>query len=904
VNDKKQKFSKYIQEHISEIGIASIIIVMIITVIAGMSGRKFDFEPDDLNEPLPSRTSDSKDRVGYDLSEDGKEGKEANSNSDRKQEKDESPEVKKRDKLPEKTTAKKDRVVLPDGSSKGKKPSGTIDAAIAPDKNTTGNNPSGIPSGPGDDSQPGNSGSNDQPGNSGSGNDDGPGGSGDNNQGGDKNPGGNEPPGGGEDQPGKNKYVVGDKEFDNEDDALSYAADHAGKNDKGQYFDGFKQDENGNYIPSYSDKDKFEGGENGDVAYDYTGDSSTFVVPEGATRLQLLRNSGTNDKVKTIVISKTVTEINTIDGSSFLALEKFVVSGDNPNYVSVDGVLYRRTQEGNLELCMVPAAKKEIGEWPEKLTAIRTNSFYCSKMERVEFPNTVTDIQETAFGESYVRTIVLPESVRNIENTAFSFKDYDDKDALHKIIVKSSVPPAVSSAAFYWMTMPDAPTTEIIVPDSADNKIYEDYLMSWGTVLEKRYKKDAVLQILKTEKGVQTHYKYYEEDGKTGFQRNSENSAFFWWDEQGSYRIDEAGDMRLVKCITAGTQANFTDVKFVSIDKGAFDGCSSLAVIRLPDSLKNMPEDAFANNKELRTIITYAPNPPAANAGAPEICGVFVKPAALADYQKAWGGHVRKILGTSDSYSALSSGIVFDTGNKRLLDIPSDLQSFSIGSYVTTIYKEAAKDNTALSAVTIPAKVTSVGANAFENCPKLASVTWQTSAPVPESCFEKCTGLRTFKASGAGNRLTSIGRRAFYGCRSLETVLYYSYNSGGTNYYYFPYLAKVGEEAFYGCESMKYAYLHTSVSDIGGSAFKGSGLTQAYWYTSSSVPESCFEGCEALATFGWGESKLTEVGARAFYGCVSLDFQALSLPETVKVIGKDAFEGVKGAKEREKEVRR
>lgn len=598
-----------------------------------------------------------------------------------------------------------------------------------------------------------------------------------------------------------------------------------------------------------------------------------------------------------------MTEINTIDGSSFLALEKFVVSADNPNYVSVDGVLYRRTQDGNLELCMVPAAKKEIREWPKNLTAVRTNSFYHSKMDRVEFPNTVTDIQETAFGESYVRTIVLPESVRNIGDTAFSFKDYDDKEALHRIIVKSSVPPAVSSAAFYWMTTPDAPSAEIIVPDSPDHKTYEDYLMSWGIVLEKRYKKDAVLQILKTESGAQANYKYYEKDKETGFQRTNEDHAFFWWDDLGSYRTDEDGNMRLVKCITAGTQANFTDIKFVSVDKGAFDGCSALIVIRLPDSLKNMPENVFANNKELRTIIAYAPEPPTANAGAPKICGVFVKPEALDGYQAAWGGHVRKILGTSESYSALSSGIVFDTGNKRLLDVPADLNTFSIGSYVTTIYKEAAKDNTLLSSVTIPANVTSVGDGVFENCPKLASVTWQTSAAVPEACFKECANLQTFKASGAGNRLTSIGRRAFYGCRSLETVLYYSYNSGGTNYYYFPYLAKVGEEAFYGCGSMKYAYLHTSVTDVGKCAFQGCGLTQAYWYTSSAVPESCFEGCEALASFGWGQSKLTKVGARAFYGCVSLDFSTLSLPETVKDIGKDAFEGVKGAKEREKEVR-
>ncbi|MEY8339021.1 leucine-rich repeat protein [Lachnospiraceae bacterium 62-35] len=604
----------------------------------------------------------------------------------------------------------------------------------------------------------------------------------------------------GDESEGKFSVVIDGekKDFNSEDDALAWVVDNQGKNDNGQYFEGFIKDESGNFVPSYGDEDNF--GSNGDVAWDYTGESTTFVVPEGTSALELAMISN-NENIKIIVIHKNVTDIITEFGSSFTSLEKFVVSEDNPKYISIDGVLYLKTKGGGIELCMVPAAKEEIQKWPDRLTVVGGNSFYRSKMDMVELPDTVTIISDSAFGESSVGTLVLPEGVSIVGSFAFSYEApaKGEEASGHKIIVKSVQPPQVTNTTFYWMDynlekhLGDA-TTEIIVPDSEGDKVYEAYLMTWAAALARRYGGEAGLQIIKTEDGAQERYEYYEENGKGSYRRKGEDESFFQEDSLGTYYVDKEGNKTLFQCTSTAAVVDFSGTGIVSVADGAFDGCSLMKAIKLPESLQTMPENIFANNEELKVIISYAPDPPAMELGVPQDCAIFVKTENLEGYEAAWGDQVRKVLGTtSETYSVTVSGLVFDTGATRLLDIPADMASLSVASYVTSIYDGAIADHTNLSSVTysstsklkrigegafigctklasimIPAQVTDVGEGAFTGCTGLTTVTWRTSAMVPDSCFEDCASL---KSVGWGNsRVKAVGQRAFYGCISLTEL--------------------------------------------------------------------------------------------------------------------------------------
>ncbi len=756
--NKIRGFLRVLSGHLTGLGIGAVTVAMALTVSKGMAGQETGFDPGDISLSFSSSVSGVPDRTGYDLSGEGEDSEEVNHDPDHEPDENQEEEQEESQGLDEAGSMDHDRgeqVILPEGLAGRANPSDMVDVSVNPgeaDENALGTGLGGQSGTEAGDILPGNNGgqagsapgggsSGEGTGTNGSENSGSFGGNGGTQEGsGNGGPGGNpgtqpeDPKGDGSPDdsegqgpaPDENSFsVVVDGEtmnFKNEDEALAWVADHVGiKGEEGneQYFEGFVKDENGNMVPSYADKDKFENGP--DVAYDYLGDSSVFVVQNGVTALELSWG-GANERVKTIVIPKTVTSIGYGMGSRFPSLEKFIVSGDNPEYLSVDGILYNRKGEGETELYVVPEAKKEIREWPDKVTVVRGSSFYNSQIGRVELPDTVITIEGEAFSESLLGTVIIPPNVKTIGNFAFMYKNMSDS---HKIVVKASEPPSVTGWTFGYMTSGENPATEILVPDSEEDIIFEKYLMAWGSALDERYGGGSGLKILKTEGKAEGRYEYYEDMGEAGYRKKEGGEQIFWKDSLGIYTKDEEGKKVLVQCMdqTSGV-VNLADTGIASVVKGAFDNCSSMVAIRLPESLETMPENIFANNKGLKVIISYAPEPLAQEIGVSDKCSVFVRPASLEEYRAAWGGQVRKILGTSEVYGVTKSGLVLDMGNTRLIDMAADAASLSVPSYVTMIYDRMAAGNTGLENITFSStsKVVAIGDEAFYGCIALRSV--------------------------------------------------------------------------------------------------------------------------------------------------------------------------------------
>ena len=163
-----------------------------------------------------------------------------------------------------------------------------------------------------------------------------------------------------------------------------------------------------------------------------------------------------------------------------------------------------------------------------------------------------------------------------------------------------------------------------------------------------------------------------------------------------------SGDLTVLSPITIENH----DYSVTSIGDYAFDGCSDLTSVTIPNSVTNIGNNVFEGCSNL-TAIT--------------------------------------VEGENANYSS-TDGVLFNKDKTTLIACPAKKTgSYSIPNSVTNVGDCAFMDCSGLTFVTIPNGVTSIGVSAFGGCSSLTSVT------IP-------------------NSVTSIGSHAFDDCSFLTSV--------------------------------------------------------------------------------------------------------------------------------------
>lgn len=297
-----------------------------------------------------------------------------------------------------------------------------------------------------------------------------------------------------------------------------------------------------------------------------------------------------------------------------------------------------------------------------------------------------------------------------------------------------------------------------------------------------------------------------------------------------------------------------TEYSVASIGSDAFDGCTGLTEITIPNSVTS--------------IGTYA----------------FFKCTGLTKAEFASIESLCNIYFYNSSANPLSNSHHLYINGEEITDLVIPESVTSIGNYAFTGW-------TTLTSMTIGENVETIGTDAFKNC-KATSLTILTDkldswsalpmanlkevtfgdnvTKIPASAFKNCKGLT---AITIGNSVTFIGTDAFYGCSGLTKADFASIESlcniNFGNSYANP--LSITHHLYIDGKEITDLVIPESVTSIGNYAFYGGSNLKSVAIGNSvtSIGTNAFYGCSNLTSVTIGNS-VTEISSNAFYNCSNL----------------------------------
>ena len=503
-----------------------------------------------------------------------------------------------------------------------------------------------------------------------------------------------------------------------------------------------------------------------------------------------------------------------------------VILGDSVKYTNVDHYYSPFYETSNIKTVTFGKGMQEIGDifsgqtqlqkviLSDSVKTIGVNAFKnCSSLTDINIPNTATAILEEAFHWcTSLKNITLPDSLRILKGSSFM------ETGLTSITIPDKVS-EIGGHAFAYC--PDL--TTVVLGDSVK----------------------------------------FIESGQYAVFNESPNITSVTFGT-GMEEINDVlrGKKKLTTVILG------KNVK--KIGENAFNGCTALESINLPNGITQLGAGAFANTG-LRTLtlptqVTKIAEQTFYNCDSLNSITLNKQLAEVAENAFAECDNVYEVTVDNTAPAIISVASGFASLKKisfgpsvteipdNLLSGKSKLEEISLGENVSKI-GNSAFSATALRSFTFPAKVSTIGEKLFESCDKLKKVTFNSAlTALPAGTFRHCQALDSI---GLPASVKSIGSYAFDGCDSIRKI---HLNAQ---------LTEIAAYAFYnaGDKKLKSITIPAGVKNIG---------------------EYAFAECDTLSsiTLGAGTDSIAQY---AFQNCRNL--KAITLPANTRVLGGNLFEG-------------
>ena len=337
-----------------------------------------------------------------------------------------------------------------------------------------------------------------------------------------------------------------------------------------------------------------------------------------------------------------------IDGQEVSKTNDFTEKNVLNNYgIVIDGYFYDFTTSGTHTI------EYELNSLtlPQGLLNLLGNYNYygivfSSKMTQISVSlNGINEIETNALTINSINEVIFDKNIKNI--TSFSDYIFSDCTSLTSVIMPNNVT-SIGANAFQYCTS----LTNITIPNSVTS-IGSDAFSTCTSLTTVTLNSDAIVS--------QTYTHYSNFINIFG----SQVSTYIFGKD-----VTSIGNYAFDGC-TGLTNINIPN-SVTSIGQSAFKSCSGITSITIPNSVTSIGSEAFSNCTGLTNVTM------------------------------------------SDSVTSIGNYVFNQCSNLTSITIPNS---------VTTIGNYAFNNCSSLTSITIPSSVTSIGAHAFEYCTGLTSVT-------------------------------------------------------------------------------------------------------------------------------------------------------------------------------------